>query len=104
MVHFSLSCCVEAEIFDSARAGHDKGGGGHEEGPDEDGRIEAGAEGAQSARQPVGAHRPVAGADQFLLLQVVNQRRVVRRVDREVLALALPHPPTTIFPIITHTN
>jgi hypothetical protein len=86
---------------DSARAGHDEGGGGHEERPDEDGGVEAGAEGAQAARQPLGAHRPVAGADQFLLLQVVEQRRVVRRVNREVLALALPHPPTTIFPTTT---
>jgi hypothetical protein len=95
MVHFR---CRVARIEISARAGHDEGGGGHEEGPDEDGGVEAGAEGAQRARQPLRAHRPVARANQLLLLQVVEQRRVVRRVDREVLALALPHPPRTTIP------
>lgn len=86
-------------ILNSARAGHDESGGCHEERPNEDRRVEAGAEGAQCFRQPVGAHRPVTSADQLLLLQVVDQRRVVRRVDREVLTLALSHPPRSTFPV-----
>lgn len=91
-------------VWCSARAGHDESGSGHEEGPNEDGRVEAGAERAQCLGQPVGAHRPVARAHQLLLLQVVEQRRVVSRVDGEVLALALSHPPRTAFPVIIIIN